>query len=363
MSNTRRRFLGLLALLGVPALARAQTPAVEVTCKKVLLNTPKVYHSYYRNYDLGDGKLTPKAFGDYSYVLATPTKTQFSDGFSDAAGSAAASSSSSSSDSSASPDDSVIASDAIQFKIWDPSSDGFSGSFSASIRAPGQITQCGVVLVTSAGQLFATGGGFPVSETDPNVYNISASWDPTPAQVLQGPIQVGIYFNNAVNAIIDFDLSVHKVLELSKAMDDDLQSKSGLAVDPTTNLVTGAEVCHYEPEPDYSGYSGAAPCFFTTATVETLGLSDDCWELRTLRAFRDGPLALTVQGRALTARYYAEAPRLVDGVNRRTDAARMWLRAYWTHILPCAVLARLGFTGSALAHYKRLFVRLEKLAA
>ncbi|MEI9906002.1 MAG: hypothetical protein WDN06_20415 [Asticcacaulis sp.] len=92
-------------------------------------------------------------------------------------------------------------------------------------------------------------------------------------------------------------------------------------------------------------------------------MSDDCWELRTLRRFRDGPLAQTPEGHALTARYYAEAPRLVDGINARRDAARVWLAAYWTHILPCAVMAHLGLHGTAIAHYSHLFNRLEKLAA
>ena len=355
MSNTRRRLLSLLGLAGVPAAlwsatARAQTTSVEVVCKTDFLNEPDIYHSYYRRFALQDGKLTPQPFADYTYAVAKPTTVQLTDGFSDAAVPPAT------------PpglDDNQIDSDAIQFKVWNPASDGFSCNFHASIRVPGEIAQCGVVLVTTAGQLAATGGGFPVSETDPNVRVIDASWDHPPIQVLQGPIQIGIYFNNAVNAIFDFDLASRKVFEQAKAMDDNLQSKTGLTIDPATNVVTGAEVCHYTP-PGNSSYSGAAPCFFTTATVETLGLSDDCWELRTLRGFRDGPLARTAEGRALTLRYYAEAPRLVAAVNARGDGARIWLGAYWTHILPCALLARLGLNRLAVTHYRRLF---EKLAS
>src|SRR5690606_29479169 len=32
-------------------------------------------------------------------------------------------------------------------------------------------------------------------------------------------------------------------------------------------------------------------CFLTTATCQVVGLADDCWELTTLRHFRDGWLA------------------------------------------------------------------------
>ncbi len=353
--NNRRRFLGFLALLGAPTLARAQTTPVEVTCEEALIRETNVKANYYRRFDLGDGKLTPVVLGDYSDVSGIPTKVQFTDGFSDAAVAP---------DTPPDPNDPFFG-DVTKFRItWD--SDGNPGaSFSAAVRVPGAVTQCGVVLVTTAGQLAATSGGFPPSATDPSVLDIYANWEPAPGQVLTGPIQIGIYFNNAVNAIFDFDLSAQKPQDMFNMRNNDLLSRTGLSVDPVTNVVTGAETCKYIPDAtsdDYSGYGGAAPCFFTTAAVDTLGLSDDCWELKTLRAFRDGPLGLTEAGRALTARYYACAPRLVAGIARRRDAARVWIHAYWTHILPCAVMARLGLVKAAVSHYTRLFHRLEQLA-
>jgi len=112
-----------------------------------------------------------------------------------------------------------------------------------------------------------------------------------------------------------------------------------------------------------SGGSGGAGCFLTTAAVDTLGLADDCWELRTLRAFRDGPLLLQRGGGAVVEAYYALAPRLVEAIGQRSDAARVWLSAYWTGVLPSAIAARLGLTQLALALYTRMTRRLERLAA
>ena len=105
------------------------------------------------------------------------------------------------------------------------------------------------------------------------------------------------------------------------------------------------------------------PCFFTTATVGAVGLPDDCFELQALRRFRDGPLAAMPGGAALIAQYYARAPGIVAAVNARPDAARVWRGVYRRYILPCAILARLGQARAALALYRRLVARLDRLAA
>lgn len=103
-------------------------------------------------------------------------------------------------------------------------------------------------------------------------------------------------------------------------------------------------------------------CFLTTAAVGAIALADDCWELRTLRNFRDGTLARKPGGRELIADYYNRAPKLVERINRRADAARIWLRTYWTGVLPCALAAAAGFDALALRWYMALTRRLERLA-
>lgn len=72
-------------------------------------------------------------------------------------------------------------------------------------------------------------------------------------------------------------------------------------------------------------------CFLTTATVGTVGLPDDCWELATLRAFRDGWLARHPGGAALTrallpAGTAAGAPHRPTRRRARRLAARLGLR-------------------------------------
>ena len=53
----------------------------------------------------------------------------------------------------------------------------------------------------------------------------------------------------------------------------------------------------------------------TTACCEFMGLSDDCYELTTMRKFRDEYLVNKNYGKQLIATYYSRAPKIVDRIN------------------------------------------------
>ena len=96
-------------------------------------------------------------------------------------------------------------------------------------------------------------------------------------------------------------------------------------------------------------------CFITTACCDVLGLDDDCFELRTLRRYRDEVLAKQPGGAALIARYYALAPGILAQLRAAPgDPARALLSVYARFVLPAALAARLGL--NALAY--RLYVRM-----
>ncbi|WP_333607011.1 CFI-box-CTERM domain-containing protein, partial [Arsukibacterium sp.] len=106
-------------------------------------------------------------------------------------------------------------------------------------------------------------------------------------------------------------------------------------------------------------YSDDLDCFFTTASVHCLGLQDDCWELTTLRRFRDNYLLSNEPGKALVAQYYAIAPVIVRHIQQQADARSRWLRVYWGGVLPSAILARLGLHKAAMHWYSRLVRQLS----
>jgi hypothetical protein len=94
-------------------------------------------------------------------------------------------------------------------------------------------------------------------------------------------------------------------------------------------------------------------CFITTACCEVLGLDDDCFELRTLRRYRDTVLARQPGGQQAITRYYALAPHILARIRVKKREARL-LSVYARFVLPAAIAARLGL--NALAY--RLYVRM-----
>jgi hypothetical protein len=102
-------------------------------------------------------------------------------------------------------------------------------------------------------------------------------------------------------------------------------------------------------------------CYLTTAAVEVVGLDDTCWELQTLRRFRDTILSRTEHGQALVENYYTLAPDMIMSIARRKDAKKQWLICYFTGILPSALAAHLKLNSIALWLYKAMTRRLQRL--
>lgn len=113
-----------------------------------------------------------------------------------------------------------------------------------------------------------------------------------------------------------------------------------------------AGYCGYE---DYSKDPNG--CFLTTAACGAIGLPDDCFELRSLRRFRDRYMSRTAAGRAEIADYYAQAPAIAARLAAE-PGTRSLRRLYRTTILPCAILAALGFDRITHRLYRRMMRRL-----
>ncbi len=94
-------------------------------------------------------------------------------------------------------------------------------------------------------------------------------------------------------------------------------------------------------------------CFITTACCETLGLADDCFELRTLRRYRDEVLAKRPAGVEQIAAYYRLAPLILARLPQEAHGRRL-RSLYARYILPAALAAKCGL--NTLAY--RLYVRM-----
>ena len=341
MSDTRRRFLGFLGLLGAPASlwaasARAQSSTqdtyIDITCKAEK-DTSAGLISYARNYHIMEGRLVATADGGHT-LNQMALKATYADGVrfvkrdGDPAG---------------------FNIRVPNFRIDNPNlPDNMVPSFSAVLELTPAPLDINCRLTLADGTTEDAYGKFVSDSTDPTQTQIDTYWSTTSHLLMTKPVKVELIGDGKSLGVFTFDMSKIVWKPFAELEDKRIAAATGVTYD-ANSATTTVEGC--------TG-PGTMACFFTTAAVGTLGLADDCWELRTLRRFRDGPLAKTPRGRALTEHYYAVAPVLVARVNGRGDAARFWLLSYWGYILPCAVLARLGLERPALAHYQRLFARM-----
>ncbi len=99
-------------------------------------------------------------------------------------------------------------------------------------------------------------------------------------------------------------------------------------------------------------------CFLTTACVNYAGLADDCHELTTLRAFRDGYVASLAHGPAKLAEYYEVAPVLVQkieqGENRDAELADIFIM-----VARAVQLIEHGNYVAAFTCYETMFTNLK----
>ncbi|MBC8035953.1 MAG: hypothetical protein H7X89_01885 [Rhizobiales bacterium] len=103
-------------------------------------------------------------------------------------------------------------------------------------------------------------------------------------------------------------------------------------------------------------------CFLTTACTQVIGLRDNCFELRTLRRFRDVYLVKQPGGLAEITLYYSLAPLIMQrlyGIGARARNREL-AKLYARYVLPCAVLAALGFNKITHREYRRMVIHLKR---
>lgn len=96
----------------------------------------------------------------------------------------------------------------------------------------------------------------------------------------------------------------------------------------------GYSDCPFYKESD----SSSSSCYLTTACVLSKGLPDDCYELTTLRHFRDTYLNGTPEGRRDIACYYEIAPGLVKKLDTLPESEEIYQKIYDELVLPCIAL-------------------------
>ncbi len=95
-------------------------------------------------------------------------------------------------------------------------------------------------------------------------------------------------------------------------------------------------------------------CFITTAVCKYFNKPDDCYELTTLRRFRDTWLALQNNGEDLIKEYYRIAPSIVTAIDSSENTDEIYIHIWNDYIQPCIKLIEL----SAYEECRDLYMRM-----
>lgn len=124
---------------------------------------------------------------------------------------------------------------------------------------------------------------------------------------------------------------------------------------PVTSLTLSAS--SYE---DISAGFKKSLCYITTAVCESRNLSDHCYELETLRAYRDQYLMQTEEGRGIVEDYYDVAPRIVMAIAMQEDSASVYEQLYREYLMPCIHMIEDGKNEECRRHYIAMVNDLQR---
>jgi hypothetical protein len=101
-------------------------------------------------------------------------------------------------------------------------------------------------------------------------------------------------------------------------------------------------------------------CFITTAVINVLGKSDDCYELNTLRRFRDEWLRFQKDGEELIREYYEKAPTIVEVINKEPESKNVYRYLWNNYIKRCIELIEEKKYDECKALYIKMIRELER---
>ncbi len=103
----------------------------------------------------------------------------------------------------------------------------------------------------------------------------------------------------------------------------------------------------------------SSSCYLTSACVGYFGKPDDCYELTTLRAFRDNHLKKTAEGSALVEEYYKVAPKIVEKIEASGKQKEYYEYIYGV-VTECVACIENGDSDGALARYRDMTLTLKE---
>ncbi|MEY2924800.1 MAG: hypothetical protein RLZZ337_1348 [Bacteroidota bacterium] len=101
-------------------------------------------------------------------------------------------------------------------------------------------------------------------------------------------------------------------------------------------------------------------CYLTTICVHLLGKQDDCYELQTLRSFRDKYIAKQSQGKQLIDSYYLHVPAIVTSICKSHNKLEIAQAMYTDLVTPTIHLIEQNRLKEAAEYYTNYALTLHK---
>lgn len=107
-------------------------------------------------------------------------------------------------------------------------------------------------------------------------------------------------------------------------------------------------------------HSDNSSCYITTACVETKGLPDNCFELESLRNFREVFLLKSKDGLEAVKRYYKIAPEIVKNIYTDEHFKDVYNDLYQKLVLGSLQFIARGRNYEAFKNYEKITLDLEQ---
>ena len=175
-------------------------------------------------------------------------------------------------------------------------------------------------------------------------------------QYVQGVLLKGISKRKADVLLVDYNMQmVVFVLPMFNQLELEACKEVSAVMVKLWNQTFSVSIGNTEYNQIQTGFKQRL-CFITTAVCKSMNKPDDCYELRTLRAYRDQYLLQECQEQELVDEYYRIAPDIVKDIDRQPSCDIIYKNILEEYIQPCIQLIEEGENEAC----KELYIKMVR---
>ena len=164
------------------------------------------------------------------------------------------------------------------------------------------------------------------------------------------------------NAVIDYNLAFVSffIPLILYSRDKEMEELADYTVESWNRLIAVTMKVGKATFEEINGGFRRRLCYVTTAVCRSLEKPDECYELRTLREYRDNYLSMSPGGRDTIREYYNIAPTIVKRIDKLRDSDRVYREIWENYLSPCISLIEEGKMEACRKVYTKMVRDLEE---